>query len=163
MMTDPTDSGTVAPARVAGHWEDVLADMDAAAAEYREAGWETLELHPGDVTVLTGTESDRRGFDVVVPGEDAERLEAALADHDVASTEVYRGVGGDVVFVLAVLELGTDLAVFLPLYYDTGVTADLRELAHRDQLPIHLRPLDQSVVVTVTVDDQSLLLPADGE
>ncbi|MFC6725160.1 hypothetical protein ACFQE1_12435 [Halobium palmae] len=33
-------------------WERVVDDMEATAAEYREEGWETLELHPGDVTPI---------------------------------------------------------------------------------------------------------------
>ena len=78
-MADPTDNPI---GRVVGPWQRVIDDMVAIASRYREDGWTAIELHPGDVTVLTGAprtvaerrgsyepESHRLGLDVVVPDD----------------------------------------------------------------------------------------------
>jgi hypothetical protein len=54
------------PEAVTERWQEVLADAAAVAAEYREAGWETLVVSPGDVTPLDG---DPFGLDVLAPDE----------------------------------------------------------------------------------------------
>jgi hypothetical protein len=41
--------------RVVEPWEGVIEDMEAIAAEFREAEWDVLELHPGDVATLDGS------------------------------------------------------------------------------------------------------------
>jgi len=55
------------------HWDDLVDDVAATAEGLREEGWDVLELHPGDVTVVTGA---RSGFDVLVPDDEFETLSA---------------------------------------------------------------------------------------
>jgi hypothetical protein len=38
------------PDAVMEFWDTFIEDVEATAQEYRESGWEVLELHPGDIT-----------------------------------------------------------------------------------------------------------------
>lgn len=158
-MADSGDPADDPLAQVSNHWDDVLADAEATAAEYRADGWEVLELVPGDVTVLTGERGIRRGFDVVVPGDDAARLESLLADRAVDSVDAFRRVTGGMVFLLVAVEAADDLAVLLPLYYAASAADDLRRIGRSGGLKLFVRSLDSSSVVSVTVADPAPLLP----
>lgn len=162
-VVDPADlTGENNPfGEVVDHWEAVIEDMHATAGEYREAGWETVALHPGDVHVLR-EESDRDGLDVVVPGEEFERLRELVADRSFDSYELYRADAGSMVYALVVLEAaGDDGAVFVPVYYEVD---ELERLAGADTLYTHVRPLSREEIVTFTHRDPSPFFTSpDGE
>jgi len=160
-MSDAGDTTTVSLAHVANHWDEVLDDAAATAAEYRSAGRTAIELHPGDVALSTGGRG-RTGFDVVVPGEEYERLRSALADHEIDAVDVFSQTAGGVVFLLVAAEAGDELAVLFPLYYGADDAATLRRLAANDPLQIHVRPLDPSEAVSITVGDSGPFVPADS-
>lgn len=152
-------------------WERVLEDAAATAAEYRDAGWETLELHPGDVTPLPpawepNPDPDGRvGFDVLVPDDEFERLEAAVEDATFDEYEAYTARAGDVVFAVVVTsaeEAGT--AVFLPLYYSIPrAEALIPRALEAGVVEASVRPLSDERRVTLTQRDPSPLFPtADG-
>lgn len=168
-MEDPSDNPFD---RVVGPWEQVMEDMDLTAERYRDAGRTVVELHPGDVTVLTGEprtaaeqqgtvdlESRRLGFDVVVPGDEFERLQSALADRTVDGYEVWRGTGQGMVFLLVALESGDDLAVVFPAYYDLQDRDALEGIARDHGLETHLRPLSADAVLSVEHDDPDPFFP----
>lgn len=103
-------NGQGPPDAVVESWEVFVDDVAVTADEYRESGWEVLELHPGDVMPQPGPHDesspaagdgaedavervddpasdpasdpdvDRLGFDVVVPGDEFARLESLLED-----------------------------------------------------------------------------------
>lgn len=174
--------------RVVDHWEAVIDDMAATAEEYRAAGRETIELHPGDVTTLTpasrnpdfvqsdegspGVQApegpDEYGLDVLVPGEEFDRLRDLVADRDFDSYEVLRAEAGGVVFALVVLESSDGAAaVFVPTYYEVSDLADLRDAA-REQGALHtrVRQLSGDEVVRFSHDDPEPFFPEpsdDGE
>jgi hypothetical protein len=152
--------------RVVGPWERVMEDVAATADRYRADGRTVVELHPGDVAVLTGdpettTEqqgtvdpaSRRLGFDVVVPGDEFERLQSALADRTVDECEVFRATGDGMVFLLVALESEDDLAVLLPAYYSLDERAALESVARQHGLQAHVRPLSDDAVVTVDIEN----------
>lgn len=158
--------------RVVGHWERVIDDMSATAAEYRETGRRAVELHPGDVSVMTGDprtlaertdefdpDARRVGFDVVVPGDEYERVRDALADRSVDRYEVFRAAGDGMVFLLVALEIGADLAVLVPLYYDRSDRAELERVVDEYGLYTHIRPLVEDDVVTVAHADPDPFFP----
>ncbi|QLH83187.1 DUF7529 family protein [Halosimplex pelagicum] len=156
----PAFAGTGAASAVREHWEDLIGDMDATAAEFEEAGWETLRLHPGDVTAVTG---DRWGFDVLVPDDEFERLRewveaGAFDEHD-----VYRVESG-IQFALVVLKDDDgERAVCCPLYYDDAAVEGLGELAERrGRVETHVRNLAEEYV-TFTHDEPDLFFPDDGD
>lgn len=147
-------------AKLSNHWEDMLADMEATAEEYREQGWQTLELHPGDVTALAPDEEDDTfGLDVLVPGDEFDDLEARVeggASFD--SYQVFRGEGsGLVLLVVAMEDEANELAVLFPAYFDPSQNSEFREAAMAEgAMYSHVRPLDKRNIVTFTHDDPEL-------
>ena len=144
-------------ARVMGVWEEVIADMGATAAEYREADWEVLELHPGDVTALDG---ERYGLDVLVPGDEFEELETLAAETTFESYEVYRAEHEGMTFALVVLESpDSERAVCCPTYYERD-SGELGRRAHEEGLMhTHIRPLSDDRAVTFSYEDPGLFFP----
>ncbi|MFC7070386.1 DUF7529 family protein [Halobaculum lipolyticum] len=151
-------------------WDDVMADMEATAEEYREAGWEVLELHPGDVTPLpsvsaagTQVDTDRVGFDVLLPGDEFSAVREAVDEADAAFDEydAYRARQSDVVFLVVVMKAeAAGTAVAFPLYYATQRAEPmLTAAADAGELRTYLRPLDDSERVVFTHGDPATLFP----
>ncbi len=143
-------------------WDALLADMRAEAAAYEDEGWETLELHPGDVTARDGSVEDL-GLDVLVPDNEFADLEAALAD-GVEGYEVLRSTAGHYVALLVVVEAAGGRAVFVPAYYsgrDDAAATLLRKATEAGELTLILRTLTDDRV-ELALDDPELLVP-DGD
>lgn len=107
--------------RAAEFWDDIVSDMEATAAEYEEGGWDTLQLHPGDVTALVPDEDDPKfGVDVLVPDDEFAEVEQRL-DGGVSfdAYEAFRAMAdGLVLFVVAMEDRENEVAVLYPAYYD---------------------------------------------
>lgn len=144
--------------QVVGYWEEVIDDMEATAAEYREAGWDVVELHPGDVTVL---DDEQHGFDVLVPDDEFEQLETVVADAAFEDTRVFHAEDDGIAFVLTVvLDSDREIAVCCPLYYDLQDVGDLRKQVDRDsQLDMYIRTLSNDRSVTIRHEDPELFFP----
>ncbi|MEF8801668.1 MAG: hypothetical protein V5A38_02905 [Halolamina sp.] len=164
-------------------WDDTIADMEATAEEFREEGWETVELHPGAVTPLPAGETEdgytdpRVGLDVLVPGDEFEVVKEAVGgveDGDgeapTAETqtpteydeyEVFRAQAGEVVFLVVVMKSpDVGKAVLIPLYYDpTDAEETLRLVRERDEMQLFVRPLDDSERVLFTQQEPDALFP----
>ena len=149
-------------------WEAVVDDMAATAAEYRDDGFETLELHPGDVTPLPtpsalagDAEVDRVGLDLLLPGNEFGDLQAVVADHEFEAYDAYRASEGNVVFaVIAMRSVDDGFVVLFPLYYDaTDAKVTLAHSAERGELRTFLRPLDDSERVVFSQSEPDNLLP----
>lgn len=152
----PTLGGT--SSAIKQHWDNLVEDMAATADEFRDAGWEVLELHPGDVTVVTET---HRGFDVLVPDDEFETLREWIADASFPEHDVYRA-DRDIVFLLVVLQDPTiERAVCCPLYYDRPQVETLSTLAAADgELRTHVRRLSEDYV-HLRHEDPDPFLPDD--
>ncbi|WP_435197365.1 DUF7529 family protein [Natronomonas sp. EA1] len=155
------------PEGVLGHWEAVIEDMAATAAEYRENGWEVVELYPGDVAPLSGQQEtgDRYGIDLVVPGEDARTVRNLVTASDAAfdACSVFRAVETGIVFlIVAVEDHERELAVVFPAYYDSddADARDMLEAATRNgEMRTHVRDLAGDAVSTFSHDDPELFYP----
>jgi len=171
---DPVDPESNPFHRVTDHWEAVIEDVHATADQYRADGWTVVALHPGDVTVLTGqprtaaeltgaVDRDHRvGFDVVVPGDEFERLRDALADRTVERCSVFGADGSGVVYrVVAVETTDREVAVLVPLYYDRSDVEDLLAVADDGGLSTHVRPLQDDQVITVEHADADPFIPGE--
>jgi hypothetical protein len=163
-MEPPPDQENSFP-RVVDRWERVIEDMHATAEEYREAGWEAVAVHPGDVTVVdpAAIEDDdgrydlQAGLDVVVPGDEYDRLRELVADRAFGEYQVLRAVENRVAFLVVVVEADADDAVALaPAYYDLDDAAPLRSY---DRLHTQVRRLEPGPVVTFTHEDPDPFLP----
>jgi hypothetical protein len=153
-------AGTVAFGQVLEHWEDVVDDMAATAATYRERGWEAVELHPGDVHPTAG--GDSWGLDVVVPDDEFPTVEAAVEADDAAfdSSQVFRAAAGGVVFaVVAMEDTAREMAVLVPVYLGLDESADTRRRAREEgELPVRVRPLVEGPAVRFTLRDPDPLV-----
>lgn len=151
-------------AQLANHWDDMIADMEATAAEYREQGWDVLELHPGDVTALAPTEDrERFGLDVLVPGNEFDELQTLVeAGTSFDSYKVYRGEGSGLVLLLVVMEDSErEQTVVFPAYYNPAQSTDMQQAAHdAGTMYSHVRPLDERAIVTFTHDEPALFFPS---
>lgn len=101
---------------VADYWDDIVADMETTAGEYRERGWETLRLHPGQVW----PDFDAGAFDVLLPDSEYESLVAFVDAGDVDDYDVFRAEVTMVFFLLVLRDEERKRAVLLPGYYDFG-------------------------------------------
>ena len=153
--------------RVLGVWDDVLQDMEATAEEYRDEGWDVLEIHPGDVASPDGKQGGRWGIDVLVPDDEFEELEHLIevGEFSFDDSEVYRATAsGLVLLVVAVLDHDAEVAIVFPTYYDVNQGRSMLERAmEAGEMRTHLRPLDLENVVTFTHDDPSLFMPPSDE
>lgn len=138
--------------KVVGVWDDVLADMERTAAEYRDAGWEVVELHPGDVETVSGNPF---GFDVVVPTDEFEEAARAVETSEFTEDELFRNDASGVAYVLAVMkDPDRKQAVCCPIYYELDDAQDLIEDAKRaGVMYTHVRPLQRDREVTFTHDE----------
>ncbi|WP_323675310.1 hypothetical protein [Halorubellus sp. PRR65] len=159
------------PEGVLDHWDAVVADMEATVEEYREDGWDVVEVFPGDIAPVSGQHAtvDRFGLDLVVPGELARELSELVRAQDAAfdACSVFRAVEAGIVFLVVVVEdAGRDVAVIAPAFYDSDdeVAQDMIERATREgEMRTHVRDLASENVATFTHDDPSLFFPPGEE
>ncbi len=164
-MTSPSDPGS---ATVEAVWEDLLADLAATADQYREDGWDTLELHPGDVTVVTGNYGDRVGLDVLVPDDEYRDLESWFDDGlTVDGYDVYRSTADPVVLLVVVVrDESARRAVLYPLVYSTAddqATALFETAADRGVVNTYLRRLSGDYVELRHENPNLLAPPSDDD
>lgn len=147
-------------------WEDVLDDAEATADEYREAGWEPILVHPGDVTPMP-PDHERFGLDVLVPDDEYETVSEAVEADGAAfdGVEVFRAAAGGTVFlVVAVEDEASGRVVLVPAFYGVREAADtLAAARERGELPVHLRTLSNDETVTFEPSDPTPLFPPGDE
>jgi len=148
------------------HWAEVTSDLDATAAELAAEGWTTVSLHPGDVTTHPGGDDRAPGLDVLIPDNEFDALVAELtAGAAFDESAVYRQAAGGVAFLICVLrDPDRMVAALVPVYYpqrgrDAMALAD--HATDVGDVHLHLQPLRRDRVVTVTIDDPSLVFPRD--
>jgi hypothetical protein len=161
-VTDPDD-----PARnpVAAVWEDLLADAAATAEEYREKGYDALELHPGDVAALPGEHGDRVGLDVLIPDDEYEAVATLFEEgFEVDGYEVYSSTAAGVAFFLVVVyDEDHRQAVLFPGFYtlDDDAVSELFDRAREEgRIRTYLRRLSGDFVA-FRHDDPELFAPPD--
>lgn len=149
---------------IADEWNDVIADMETLATEYRDDGWDILEVHPGDVVPLSPNEDETRwGLDAVLPGNEITALENLIESNapTLDDWDVFRTQSDNIVFLLVVArdnERGRML--FVPLYYHAGDASGMARAAReRGCMQIHLRSLSIDPIVTLEQTDPELFLP----
>jgi hypothetical protein len=152
--------------RAAEYWDEMIADMEATAEEYEADGWETVQLHPGDVTPRVPDEdSDLFGLDVLVPDNEFGAVEDLLAG-DVAfdSYEAFRALAdGLVLFVVAMEDRDEEVAVLYPAYYDAQDAQGMLAAAKQaGEMRTYLRTL-QKDRIEFTHEEPANFAPPAGE
>jgi hypothetical protein len=148
-------------------WESTIDDMEATAAELREAGWETVEVHPGAVTPLPrletddGYEDDRTGFDVLTPGNEFEAVQEAVEGAEFDEYEAYNAQTNDVVFAVVVMKAeDAGRAVLVPIYYEVEEAEEtVSRIEAEGESRLYVRPLDDSERVLFVQQSPETLLP----
>lgn len=145
--------------QVVGHWETVVEEMEETAAQYRTAGWETVELHPGDVTVVPA-DHEQFGIVAVAPDDEFDELVARVDGRSFDSYETFRGETEEMVFLLVVVESDDgDVAVFLPAYYERTPDGEGELRGHEGELYTRVRNLQGDEVVTFSHEDPAPFFP----
>lgn len=138
-------------------WEDLLTDAEATAEEYRDEGWETHLLTPGDVTARYDSDVPH-GLDVLVPESEFDLVDRLREETTFESGEVYANTVGPQVFLL-VAELSTEAgtALLIPAYYNHARHGELLAVAaENDGMRLHVRSLGADKRVTFVHDDHEL-------
>ncbi|RDI72003.1 DUF7529 family protein [Halopelagius longus] len=168
-MDDPnSEEGAHPLSGVMQFWDDVVGDAEATAEEYREAGWDVVELHPGDVTpvpaMLDTEPSAEYGLNVLVPGEEFDTVEDVVETAEFDSYDAYRAErGGTVFLVVAMLAEDSGRAVVVPMYYRTKEAAPMLErAADADEMRVIVRPLSDDKRVVFEQRDPNPLFPEGG-
>ncbi|KAB1187270.1 MULTISPECIES: hypothetical protein [Haloferax] len=150
---------------VLSFWETVVEDAEATAEEYEAEGWETLVLHPGDVTVLPPANlpdaTERVGFDILVPGREFETL-SEWVDHAAFDRyDVYRARESGTVFAVSVVQApAAEKAVVVPLYYALDkVDVMAKKAREQGELRLYVRPVEADQRVELLQSDPDPLFP----
>ena len=147
--------------QVVGRWEAVVEDMEATAEQYREEGWETVTLHPGDVTVVPA-DHEQFGLVSVVPDDEFETLLSVVEGRTFSAYEVYRADTDAMVFLLVVTESDDGEAVTLsPAYYERTPDGEGELRSHDGDLFTRIRNLAGDDVVTFSHEEPAPFLPAE--
>lgn len=135
------------------HWDDLVADMEAMADDYRESGYRTLELHPGDVTAIL--KDEEFGLDILIPDNEFDELEDVFEADRFDETDVYRRVIDDMTFLLLVFDdQDEQFAVLCPAYYNETSGEKLADRAAEEgAMYTFVRRLNESQVLTFKHDD----------
>jgi hypothetical protein len=155
-MTDDTNPVTTT------EWEELIADSEEIATEYRENGWDAVVLEPIDVTPVEV--EGRSGLDVTIAESAYGRVEELVGDGDVTfgDAEVYYrpSEGGDQRFALVVeRDEESETAVFVPLTYSFSNARDVFERAVREAaIQVHVRPEAADEWIVFSHGDPSLFL-----
>ncbi|MWG35938.1 DUF7529 family protein [Halomarina oriensis] len=140
---------------VADYWDDIVADMETTAEEYRERDWETLELHPGQVW----PQFDTGAFDVLLPDSEYEALVEFVDGGDVDDYDVFRAEVSMVFFLLVMRDEERRRAVFVPGYYDFGHGKKLYYGLDGDSLGVSVRRLREDGRVEFSLDRPEPFFP----
>ena len=132
-----------------------MADLEATAEEYREAGYEVLAIHPGDVTPLP----DDLALDVLAPGSEFEELEGLAEEFEVDEFAVYSAEDDGITFALVVAkDESREAAVCCPVFYHETVATGLGARAEEAGIVnIVVRPLSDDSQVVFTLEEPRLL------
>lgn len=143
------------PPAVAERWDALMTDAEATVEEYEGRDWETLLVHTGDVTLLSG---DPFGLDVLAPGDEFETLEAIAESVTFDTSHVYRNEVGDARFFVIVAEAPEDdIAVVIPAFLSISQSEALEETTTEEGVMYtHVRPLSDDARVTLSHDDPEL-------
>lgn len=145
------------------HWPEFQQEIDSMAHEYRDDGWEVVEVHPGDVVPIAPGDHDRWGIDVVVPNDELATVQNVVTESTPDQLELFRSTRGELVFQLVVAKDPDDhCLVLIPTYYSESNIEPIRAAAFdRGIVQIHLRPLKQSPVITFSHEEPAVFFPSE--
>ncbi|SFH02977.1 hypothetical protein SAMN04488063_3626 [Halopelagius inordinatus] len=156
-MDDPTErpsgpDGTRAESGVTEFWDRVVGRAEDAATAYRDAGWDAVELHPGNATpvpAMGGEGAGDYGLSVLVPPDEFETVERLAGETTFDDADVRRVERGETVFVVAAfLAPESGDAVVVPTHYRRREAASMLDRAlSAGEMRVLVRSPDDDPVV----------------
>jgi hypothetical protein len=145
------NSGMNLPAGVVANWETIVEDMEVTADEYESAGWEVVQIHPGDVQMVADGTDGRTGLNLLVPDNEYREIKTLMEScHGFDDYEVYRNTSDGIVYLVVVSEdHDAEVAILYPAYYRSDSTEALNVMEHareENQLRTVLRRLSGDYV-----------------
>lgn len=146
------------------HWEEVIEGIEELSDEYKESGWKTLILHPGDVSTTANEASNQKvGFRLVVPESELDALANTVGDDEESYNEfeVHNAPADDLLlFVVVVKSTKREEAIIFPLYYEPEIDREFVEAAsEQDMIYTDITNLNQSRQFSFGHDKPTLFLP----
>ncbi|AZQ13540.1 hypothetical protein [Halorubrum sp. PV6] len=145
-------------------WTTVIEECRATAAEYRERGWTAFAPVPGDVVPVPapGDSTDEAvGLDVLVSGEEFERLTELVEADGFDEFEAFRAHENGIVYLTLVFRsTATEAALCLPLYYRvTEADRMLSRVRAGDVMTTYVHPLSGDERIEFDHEDPVPLFP----
>lgn len=142
-------------AEIAEYTDELVADAERTAEEYREEGWEAILVRPDDINILV---HDAFGIEVTTTDEIFDEVESLAERLTFDATRVYRADEEAVRFLVVGIEATAESTVVLvPAFFATEVTDAVDETAReQDAAYTHVRPEAEDRRVTFSHDDPEL-------
>lgn len=143
-------------------WEQTIDDLRALEEEFEAEGWETIATIAGQTgPVAPSDDKGYWGLSHMLPGSDAERIEAAVEDGEFPTYDVYRNrVRNRVFAVVTYLDPETETAILLATNFELRDAAQLvlhtREVGHVNSV---FRRVDGTVVAEVRHEEPEKFFP----
>lgn len=144
-------------------WEQTIDDVEALEDELTEEGWETLSIIAGQTAPMgpNDGDTDRFGIVYVIPGDEAEPFQQAVADGTFPKYDVFRReVNAREFVVTELLDPETETAVLLAGNFWTYEAEGLINTAEsRDEMYTHVQTLDGTQLGSFQHDEPAKFFP----
>jgi hypothetical protein len=142
------------------NWETILTQQAEIATEYDKAGWETVQIRPGEVQLLSKKVAGQRGFYVLVP-DDKYRIVKSLSESGTSFNgyEVYKTLIDEIMYLVIVLKhVDNQTVLIYPVYYQLNDASIITAVEEGGEFRSFLRRLEGESV-EVTHEEPGLLSP----
>ncbi len=146
-------------------WQRTIEELYALESTLRSEGWETVATQAGDASFVPigAGDDDWFGLSLIVPGDDADRIERIVEHATLDEYDVFRRVtDGRTYLVIRYADGDADVAVLVAATYDRRGTAARTvagSAADRGTLYTRLRRLDGTPVAEFTHEDHEPFFP----
>ena len=149
-------------------WQRTIEELQTLESTLQSEGWETVATQAGDASFVPigAGDDDWFGLSLIVPGDDADRIERIVEHATLDEYDVFRRVtDGRTYFVIRYADTDAGIAVLVAATYDrhdavARTVAD--SAADRGTLHTRIRRLDSTPVAEFTHEDHEPFFPGTG-
>jgi len=116
------------------HWSEIADEIAQLQEQYESTAWDTVVLHPGDVTAGTVTDGSP-GFQLVVPASEFDTLEDLVRETEASfdEFEVYHAPTDDLTFYVMILQAASlQRAIFFPVFYNPITDSEITDAVNEN-------------------------------
>jgi hypothetical protein len=162
-MPDSTDAAPAAIEARKDAWRRTLQELESLGAEREEEGWNVIAIPVGHAAPEPpdAGDDDRFGFVHVIPGNYESAFRDAFEASGFERYNVYRqAVGGQVFFILELLDAATEKAILLAAQFSTHHGQELESVvAEEGVVYTHVQKLDGTHLGTYQHDEPDRFFP----